>query len=470
MFRYLYSSPVLMTWLSYLVKFGNAIFLLPLIIKNFPEEEVAVWFVFLLILSFSQIADSGFGPSVIRATSYFYAGVKELPKNITEFKEKKDLSNTSINFKGLKSILNTVNIIYLLLGFISVLLLITVGKIIVSNTINMTNNINNLNIAFYIIVFQSFVSIQVIKFNSFMQGVDKVASVKRAETIIESLNIIFSIIILILGFGLLELVIVNLFFKILLFLNLKYFVKKWFKSSENNYKTKYIIDKYFFQSIWSPTWRQGLMYYGGYLTNNGTALVVSQINNPKLIASFLITQKIIFFIRQISQAPLYSNLPRVFQMMAKNNYFLLKKYCSKNIALGLMIQFFGLFSLLVFGNQILELFDTNISLASFSVMFVMSVSIMLELHHAFHAQVYMGSNHVPFLWPAIVSGVAITGFSFLIIDIHGLIGIVLVQFLVQLSLNNWYPVYLNLKLLNWDFWDYLKSLFNFKELINLTKT
>jgi len=33
-----------------------------------------------------------------------------------------------------------------------------------------------------------------------------------------------------------------------------------------------------------------------------------------------------------------------------------------------------------------------------------------------------------------------------VIDDYGLWGIVLVQFIVQLSFNNWYPVWLNYKL------------------------
>lgn len=466
MFKFISSSPTLMTWLSYVVKFGNAVFLLPLIIKSFPQEEIAVWFVFLLIIGLSQLADSGFGPSVIRATSFFYAGAQEMPKNKEEFKSKKQCFASDINFEGLKTLLNTANVIYLLLGAISILLLVTVGKFIVSNTINMTNTIDRLNNAFYIIVLQSFVSIQIIKFNSFIQGVDQVATVKKIETITESLNIVFSLIILVLGFGIFELVLVNLFFKCILFFYLKFFVKKWFESRKNKYSFKYNFNRVFFNSIWPPTWRQGIMFYGGYLTNNSSALIVSQINNPTLIASFLITQKIIFFIRQISQAPLYSNLPRVFQMMAKKDYVQLKKYCSKGISLGLMIQFFGLFFLLLFGNQILQWFDADSSLAPFPVLLIMSISIMLELHHAFHAQVYMGTNHVPFLWPAIVSGIAILGFSYIAVDVYGLIGVVFIQFLVQLSLNNWYPVYLNLRLLEWSFLDYFKSLFNFKELIN----
>ena len=50
-----------MTWISSLVKFGNALFVLPIILLQFSEAEVAVWLLFNLVISLSFVADSGFG-------------------------------------------------------------------------------------------------------------------------------------------------------------------------------------------------------------------------------------------------------------------------------------------------------------------------------------------------------------------------------------------------------------------------
>ncbi len=148
------------------------------------------------------------------------------------------------------------------------------------------------------------------------------------------------------------------------------------------------------------------------MTNNGNSLIVSQLGDPKLISGFLLAQRLIFFIRQISQAPLYSNLPRIYQMLAKKDFKNLKLYSSIGIFRGLFIQIILLTLLILFGDQVLLLFNVNTNLVPFSVMLVMSITIMLELHHAFHAQIYMGSNHVPFLYPAILSGISILLFGY----------------------------------------------------------
>ena len=72
------------------------------------------------------------------------------------------------------------------------------------------------------------------------------------------------------------------------------------------------------------------MKYGSFMTTNGTSVIVSQFNSASLIASYLLTHKLMLFIRQISQTPLNANLPRIFQMMARIYCFkiiLYKAYC-----------------------------------------------------------------------------------------------------------------------------------------------
>lgn len=463
--RKIFSSPTIMTWLSYFVRFGSTIFILPLILLKLPEAEIAVWFVFLLVIGLSQLADSGFGPTIIRATSYFYSGSKHIPKNIKEFKGNNEKFDT-INFNGLKSLLGTINIVYLVLGIIAMILILIVGKLITTNSISMTDNEVMLNFAFYLIVIQSFFSLQITKWSSFIQGIDQVASIKRVESVFDLFKIFFSVLVLTLGYGIFGLIAIRLVFRILMLIYVRGFVKKWFKNYEQEDFIKYNFNKKIFLSIWPSTWRFGAMLYGGYLVNNGTGIVVSQINNPTLIASFLLTQRLIFFIRQVSQAPLYANLPRIFQMMAKKEYRILKQFSARAITIGLGMQLIALILLLSIGPEILDLLGAKTSLVPLPIVLIMSISIMLELHHAYHANIYLGTNHVPFLIPAIASGAAIVGISFGIVDSYGLIGIVLVQFFVQLSLNNWYPVYLNLKLLDWKFSDYLKCLMNFQNIFN----
>ena len=57
----------------------------------------------------------------------------------------------------------------------------------------------------------------------------------------------------------------------------------------------------------------------------------------------------------------------------------------------------------------------------------------------------MLNNDVPFMWPAIISGVLIIIFSAYLVEPYGVLAIVLTPFLIQLSFNNWFPIYMVIK-------------------------
>jgi len=454
------SSPSIMTWTSYSLQFGIAIFLLPLILINFTASEVSVWLLFQTIISFALLADTGFGSSIVRSASYFYSGAQQLPKNIKEFKQQEHSKHKKINFSMLKTLLDTTAMLYWFLAVVAVVLLFFVGGLILENSIQLAGNSKELQLAFYLLVLKGAITLLITRWISFIQGVDKVASIRRIETVLGLIKLLAMILVVLQGYKIFALMAVDVFYSLILLVLAKRYVKNWFSHYNVYYRQKLYFDKKLFFSIWPSTWRWGVMMYGGYFVVYGNSIIVAQIDNPKLIASFLLTQRLIFFIRQIAQVPLYANLPRIFQMLAKKEFYRLKSYCARAIAMGLLFQLISLVIIALLGNVILAFFDLKIQLVSTIVFLVMAMSIMLELHHAYHAQIYMGSNHIPFVFPALVSGVAILLIGFSVVDRYGLLGVVLTQFFVQLSINNWYPVYKTFNLLNWNVKDYLKSIFD----------
>jgi hypothetical protein len=57
--------------------------------------------------------------------------------------------------------------------------------------------------------------------------------------------------------------------------------------------------------------------------------------------------------------------------------------------------------------------------------------------------------------PSLVSGLVILGGGFLVLPGYGLIGIIMMKFLVQLAFSNWYSMMLSLRLLHWPLKNYL---------------
>lgn len=454
-------NAIAMTYLSYIVTFGSAVFVLPLVLVKFNAVEISIWFLFTTIMGLAALADSGFGATLIRATSYLYSGAKNIPKNLQEFRKIEE-KNSSVNISGIIALVQTSNILYLAISVLATILVFSVGSFFVDNLISKSQNQSELWLAFYLLIATVFIRMQSVKWNSFLQGFDKVALQKQIETIFGSIRVSAFLVILFLDMNILQLVIADLLLTLAIFISTKVVVNSLFSkwSIINTNKLKY--NKEILTSIFPSAWRYGAMQWGGYLTNFSNSLIVSQLPDPKIIASFFVTQRIIFFTRQLAQVTVYAKLPTVFQMMSKHQFLELKEFTAKAIQIGLAMLIAILIGVGVLGDLILYLISVETRLVSTEVFIIMAISIVLEYHHAAHAQIYMGSNHVPFLFPALISGILILSIGFGVVGIYGLMGIVLTQFFVQLSLNNWYPVYLNLKLLDWNFWDYMKSVLIYK--------
>lgn len=450
-------SPIAMTYLSYIVTFGSALFVLPLVLLKFNAVEISIWFLFATIMGLAALADSGFGATLIRATSYFYSGAKKIPKNIEEFRKKEKQENSSINISGITALVHTSNILYLAISVFATIIVLAIGSLVIDNLISQSQNQDELWLAFYLLTATVFIRMQSVKWNSFLQGFDKVALQKQIETIFGSIRVLAFLVILFLDMNILQLVIADLLITLSIFISTKVKVNSLFLKWNISNTKEYRYDKEVMTSIFPSAWRFGLIGWGSYFVNYGSTLIVSQLPDPKIIASFLITQRIIFFARQLAQVPVYAKLPTIFQMMSKHQFKQLKEFTAKAIRIGLAMLIVILIGIGVLGDLLLDLISAETRLVSIEVFAIMAISIVLEYHHASHSQIYMGTNHVPFLFPSLISGALILGIGFGVVGTYGLMGIVLTQFFVQLSLNNWYPVYLNLRLLDWKFDDYLKS-------------
>lgn len=456
--RSLFNSPTFTTWSSFVVQFGSSVFILPLVLIKFSDAEIAAWFLLYMLINLSMLADSGFGPTIVRAVSYYYSGAATIPKNISEFNDRKISESGTINFVQLKRLIGILNTVYLILGLFSVFLIVVFGRYIVANTFKMSDSSSHLYAAFYLVVIRAFLSIQAVKWISFIQGIDRVANIKRAEALFNLIKLLVMFFLVLSGYKVFSLMLVETFYGAMMLLFSWSYVSLWFKKNGHTIGLKFSFHKETIKTIWPSTWRLGSIQYGSYLINYGSGIIISQVKNAETIAGFMLAQRIIFFIRQVSQAPIYANLPRIFQLMSKRDFEEIRKFSIKGIRISLIILLFSLVFFVVAGNHIFAFMNIKTRLPEMLVLSIMCFSIILEMHHSIHAQIYMGTNYIPFLIPTVVSGVIILFGGFMTVGHYGIIGVVLVQFAVQVCFNNWYSVFLNTKLLGWSFSGYICDL------------
>lgn len=228
-----------------------------------------------------------------------------------------------------------------------------------------------------------------------------------------------------------------------------------------------------FASMWPAAWRQGGIQLGNFMVERGNNILILQINDVALMANFTFTTWLLKTIFTFSLTPVYSRLPVLYKYAAERNFINLKKSAAGYMFLGLSMITIAYLLLGGFGNPLLEFANYDRRLIfPLSLFIIMALTEMLDLNSSFHAGVYTSTNHIPFFWPSVISGALIffTGL-FYSLPYHGLAGIIITRFIVQICFNNWFAMFLNLRLLNWPLHKFIVDVprYGFKFLFDKAK-
>jgi O-antigen/teichoic acid export membrane protein len=453
-------NPTLMTWSAYFVQFGNLVFILPLVLNKFSQPEQNIWFFLNFIMGIAMLADSGFGPTLVRAFSYFKAGAVKIPRNKKEFENAPAITNNSPNLERLKDLLTTSFRIYSIIGMVVLVFMSTGGVALTKNLMAQAGNRPDLWLAYALFVLFSFISVITTRWSSAIRGLDHVAFESRTSTFLGVVKTMIFIVLLMLNKGIIWLVGYMFIESLIRFWYLRRFVIEWFLERNIRIEKKYYFDAEIFHSIWRTTWNTGLTFIALYIIGFIDTLIVGQFKDSREINSFFITKRILTFVKGFSRAPFYANVQRIYSLGATKDFDTMKQKSSIYIFYSMVLVIGQIIGLALFGNMILGLF-TDTRLVMLPIYIIMALTVILDFHSSFHSDIYVSTNHFPFLLPAGITGLVI-GLTGIPAATHfGITGLVLVPFLASLIVNNWYPVYLTFKLTGWNLVSYTKDLFIF---------
>ena len=448
-----------MTWSNYLTIFLHGILVTPLTLKFLSSADYAFWALQQTIISLSLLADSGFGHTTQRAVAFFYEGASRLPKTLKDYKEFDEESGEP-NKEKLMALLSTSSRVYLFLSLLVVTIITTIGYLSLRNVMDMSENEMSLFISFIFMVVISLVSIQNMKWTSFLIGIRRIAVLQRFNTIMNSLKIVVFLVILFVDPKVINFMTVLLVLALVNFFYFRGRVLQWFR---DNQVTRYprFFDKAIFDSMWSATWRMGVSQWGYFFSKYGTDLIIAQMNNAPLIAGYLFTKKILQFIRQLSEAAVNARLPEHYSKMAVKKYKEVKEKLSADMFLTTFLQIAGYAVFGILAVPLFELLGIDKELVPVFVFIIMSLTELFDSFSWVHGTVYVSTNHIPFMIPTLINGALIVLISYLSLDAWGILGVILSKFIIQLAFINWFAPYLNLNLLNWRFGRHLRDIWIF---------
>jgi O-antigen/teichoic acid export membrane protein len=452
-----YNSPTIMNWINQFSVFFHGIFVTSLILVKFPNIEYSFWMLLKTLAYFGLLAESGFGYTIERAASTFYAGASRIPANAREYHEV-EVESGKPNFEGLRELLYTTKFVYAILSVVTILILTSAGIAVLWNLFKQSNQSIELWAAYLFMILQASVSLQTIKWRSLMTGTQNLSQLYRFNTLVGVIRIFGFLTLLLSNLGIVYLMAYSFIEQVVTYLYIRNFVTKLFRRFDIQLSNSYHINKDIFGSLWSVSWKSGLNTWSYFFTSKGIELIVSQIKDSALMASYLFTNSIIGFIRNIAQSPVSVRYPYFYKLLAKKDFAQMKNESAPRIFLANFLMFGGIIAFGLMGNWFLDFIHAeDKSIVPMSIYIIISCFLIFELNSLFHGTFYLTTNEVPFLIPGMITGFLMVVIGIWILPRYGLLGLVSVQLSLNLACNFWYSTYLSLNLLKWPLKHYISD-------------
>lgn len=436
------SSDIKWSYFGFFLNIANGLIILPFLLKYLTSVEIGLWYTFMSISALINLLDFGFSPTLARNVSYAWGGSQELKKVGTG----DDVIYNEPNYVLLNSVFNVTKKIYLIISLISLFILFTVGTLYILSITKEVSGSNHL-IAWGIFCLGIFFNLFYSYWTPLLRGIGAIKHGQFASIIARTLQIVLTIIGLLLSFNLIAVAfaflvsgfVLRLISKIYFYKNIN--LEKWNSLKKD---VNQLMFKKTFSIIWHNAWRLGLVSFGTFLITQSNTLLCSSYLGLETTASYGITLQLFSIIAALSSTLYLIYLPELNIAFLHKKNKRIKDIISFCISVNWIIYISGALFVIFFGEKLLEIVQSPVSLLPTGLLVFMAVFLFLENNHSMFGAFITSENKVPFMKAALFSGLAIIITSFILVSKTnlGIFGLLLSQAIIQLLYNNWkWPYY-----------------------------
>lgn len=434
---------------------ASGILVLPLILRLLTPEEIGMNYLMLTVGSMVSLFDFGFAPQFGRNISYIFSGTQVLLKEGVELNEGE---KKNVNYRLLATMINTAKYIYQILSFIVLFFMLTFGTLYIYKVTNGFSNVHNSLIIWVVYSVSTFFNVYYTYYSSLLSGQGKIMETKKAMVYSKITYIVLVLILLFSGVGLLGVCIANFISPFVnRYLSHNYFFTKELKNKIDTFSISKKEELELFSIIWHNSKKLGVVFIGSYAITKFGMFLSGLFLPLSDVSSYGLMMQLVGIILTISGTLFSVFAPKLSALKVTNNKPELLKSFSFSMGISYLLFILGSIFLLFIVPTILTHIKSNTVLPATSIVLLYLIVMMLESNHSFFATIIVIGNSVPFMWISLITGglIAIGSYFSLAFTSMGLLGLVLVQGIVQLAYNNWKWPYIVCKEFDINFFEFL---------------
>lgn len=425
------------TW-SYVAKLfqiGSGLVTLPLILRLLNTEEVGMNYLMLTVSSIVGLMDFGFSPQFGRNFTYVNSGARRLCREGVE-----EERGGSIDWHLLSVLISTARFVYRRLSVLALIVMLTFGTGYIWYLTEGFTNVNNSLYIWILYSFSTYFNIYFSYYSSLLTGSGMIRESSQAAILSKSAYLVLCTLFLLLGWGLFAVVAANFIAPFVQrYVSYRAYFKPELKSrlAEQTVTREDIRET--FSVIWFNAKKLGINFIGAYAVNKMGMFIIGFFLPLATIGSYGLLTQLTTIVSGIANTMFVTYLPKVSNCRVTGDRPMLKRTISFSMVVGQIIMLAGALGIIFVAPYLLELIKSQTMLPSRLICVLYLVIVALELNHSEFASVISTENKIPYVVPSLVSGGVIVLLTFIALKFTtlGLLGVVLVQGIVQAAYNNW---------------------------------
>lgn len=425
------------TW-SYVAKLfqiGSGLVTLPLILRLLTTEEVGMNYLMLTVSSIVGLMDFGFSPQFGRNFTYVNSGARRLCREGVE-----EERGGSIDWHLLSVLISTARFVYRRLSILALIVMLTFGTGYIWYLTEGFTNVNNSLYIWILYSFSTYFNIYFSYYSSLLTGSGMIRESSQAAILSKSAYLVLCTLFLLLGWGLFAVVAANFIAPFVQrYVSYRAYFKPELKARLDEQTVTREDIRETFSVIWFNAKKLGINFIGAYAVNKMGMFIIGFFLPLATIGSYGLLTQLTTIVSGIANTMFVTYLPKVSNCRVTGDRPMLKRTISFSMVVGQIIMLAGALGIIYVAPYLLELIKSQTMLPSRLICVLYLVIVALELNHSEFASVISTENKIPYVFPSLVSGGVIVLLTFIALKFTtlGLLGVVLVQGIVQAAYNNW---------------------------------